>query len=90
VADRLEAVKWRSWKLAFYERERDWWSPAIKLGVPQLFDLYTDPKEEFPATLTPNAWAVGPMMKIVSEFEESLKKHPPIAPGTPDPYAPPK
>jgi len=24
-------------------------------------------------------------MKIVVEFEQSLKKHPPIAPGTPDP-----
>jgi hypothetical protein len=29
-------------------------------------------------------------MKIVAEFEESLKHHPPIAPGTPDPYTPPK
>jgi hypothetical protein len=29
-------------------------------------------------------------MKVAVEFEQSLKKHPPIAPGTPDPYAPPK
>jgi len=29
-------------------------------------------------------------MKIVVEFEQSLKKHPPIAPGTPDPYKPPR
>jgi arylsulfatase len=29
-------------------------------------------------------------MKIAAEFEQSLKKYPPIAPGTPDPYAPPK
>jgi hypothetical protein len=35
--------------------------------------------------LTPNAWGGGPMMKIVTEFEESLKKHPPIKPGMPDP-----
>ena len=27
-------------------------------------------------------------LKIVAEFEQSLKKYPPIAPGTPDPYAP--
>ncbi len=26
------------------------------------------------------------MMKIIGEFEGSLKKHPPIKPGTPDPY----
>jgi arylsulfatase len=27
-------------------------------------------------------------MKVVVEFEESLKKYPPIPPGTPDPYRP--
>jgi arylsulfatase len=29
-------------------------------------------------------------MKIVGELEQSLKKYPPIAPGTPDPYVPPR
>ena len=28
-------------------------------------------------------------MKVVVEFEKTLKKSPPIAPGTPDPYRPP-
>jgi arylsulfatase len=27
-------------------------------------------------------------MTIVTEFEQSLKRYPPIAPGTPDPYIP--
>ena len=85
VADRMEAVKWRNYKLAFYERERDWWSPPIQLGVPKIFDLFADPKEEYGATLTANAWVGGPMMRIVAEFEESLKANPPITPGTPDP-----
>jgi len=89
VSDRMEAVKWKNWKLAFYEQERDWFTSPTKLGVPKIFDLVSDPKEEFGATLTPNAWAVGPMMKIVEEFEASLKRYPPIAPGTPDPYRPP-
>jgi arylsulfatase A-like enzyme len=90
VADRMEAVKWKNWKIAFYEQERDWWSPAMKLGVPKIFDLISDPQEEYGATLTPNGWVGGPMMKIVAEFEQSLKRHPPIAPGTPDPYTPPQ
>ena len=90
VADRMEAVKWRNFKMAFYEPERDWWSPATKLGVPKIYDLYNDPKEEYPASLTPNAWVVGSMMKIVSEFEASFKTFPLIMPGTPDPYRPPK
>lgn len=90
VADRLEAVKWRNWKLAFYEEERDWWTPPTKLGVPKLFDLITDPKEEYPQNSVRKTWVAEPMAKIVAEFEASLKKYPPIQPGTPDPYTPPK
>ena len=63
--------------------------PAIKLGVPKIFDLY-NPKREYPSTLTPNAWVGGIMMKIVSDFEKSLVTSSPIKPGTPDPYLPPK
>jgi len=29
-------------------------------------------------------------MEVVVEFEKSLKKYAPIAPGTPDPYVPPR
>ena len=89
VADRLEAVKWRNWKLTFYEEQRDWWSPPIKLGVPKLFDLITDPKEEYSQNSILNTWVAEPATKLVVEFEASLKKYPPIAPGTPDPYTPP-
>jgi hypothetical protein len=89
VADRLEAVKSRNWKLAFYDEERDWWTPPAKLGEPKAFDLITDPKEEYPATGIRNTWAARWAMQIVAEFQQSLKKYPPIAPGTPDPYVPP-
>jgi arylsulfatase A-like enzyme len=88
VADRLEAVKWRNWKVVFYDEQRDWWSPPTKLGTPKAFDLVTDPKEEYPATGLRSTWSAGPAMKIVAEFEESLKRYPPITPGTPDPYSP--
>jgi len=57
-------------------------SGSIKLNaicVPKIFDLISDPKEEYGATLTPNAWVGGPMMKIVAEFDESLKRYPPIS-----------
>ncbi len=90
VADRLEAVKWRNWKLVFYDEQRDWWTPPLKLGTPKGFDLITDPKEEYPATALRNTWNAGPAIKIVDEFEQSLKRYPPIAPGTPDPYTPPR
>jgi arylsulfatase len=88
VADRLEAVKWRNWKMIFYASERDWFTPPAKLGVPKIFDLINDPKEEHGEIATPNAWVGEPMMKIVGDFEESVKRFPPIQPGTPDPYTP--
>jgi arylsulfatase len=88
VADRLEAVKWRNWKLVFYDEQRDWWTPPLRLGSPKAFDLITDPKEEYPETALRNTWNAEPAMAIVTEFQRSLVEHPPIAPGTPDPYAP--
>jgi len=89
VADRLEAVKWRNWKVVFYEEQRDWWSPPIRLGNPKAFDLLSDPKEEYPATGLRETWSAGPIMQIVTEHEKSLKAYPPIPAGTPDPYRPP-
>jgi len=89
VADRLEAVKWRNWKIVFYEEERDWWTPPTKLGQPKAFNLITDPKEEYPQTGLLSTWVAGPALKVMVDFELSLKKYPPIAPGTPDPYKPP-
>jgi len=90
VVDRLEAVKWRNWKVVFYDEQRDWWTPPVKLGTPKAFDLITDPKEEYPQTGLRETWIAGPAVRIVTEFEQSLKQYPPIAPGTPDPYTPPK
>jgi arylsulfatase A-like enzyme len=90
VADRVEGVKWRNWKIVFYEEERDWWTPPLKLGQPKAFDLITDPKEEYPATGIRSTWNAGPPLRILAEFEASLKRYPLIAPGTPDPYTPPK
>jgi len=89
VADRLEAVKWKNWKIVFYDEQRDWWTPPAKLGTPKIFNLVTDPKEEYPQALVENTWVTNPTMKIAAEFMGSLKKHPPIQPGTPDPYTPP-
>ena len=89
VADRLEAIKWRNWKVVFYDEQRDWWTPPTKLGSPKAFNLITDPKEEYPQTGLLSSWIAGPAIKVMVDFEASLKKYPPIAPGTPDPYKPP-
>ncbi|CAE6897861.1 Arylsulfatase [Pseudomonas marincola] len=83
-ADRLQAVKWRNWKLHFY-RQDNMFDPPVKNPVPTIFNLYTDPREEKP---TVDTWVVGPVLKIVGEYQESLKQSPLIPMGTPDPYKP--
>jgi arylsulfatase len=88
VADRLEGVKWRNWKLVFYDEQRDWWTPPTKLGQPKAFDLITDPKEEYPQGALRNTWNAGPAMEALTNFEKTLIKYPPIKAGTPDPYQP--
>jgi arylsulfatase len=86
-ADRLQAVKWRHYKVHFYLQET-MVSPPEKLSIPLLFDLYVNPIED---TTKPalDTWIIGPVLKMVAEFEESVKKHPLIPMGTPDPYRPP-
>jgi arylsulfatase A-like enzyme len=88
VADRLSAVKWRNWKMHLI-RQDNMYDPPLRLPVPKLVNLLTDLKEERDVCAK-NTWVAEPMMKILGEFEASLKKYPPIKIGTPDPYVPPK
>ena len=87
IKEELRAVKWREWKCHYY------WEPEVnhskgKLESPLLFHLIQDPKEET-NILVGNSWALGPIYNMVQAFKQSLKEHPPIPPGTPDPYMPP-
>ena len=85
-ADRLQAVKWRNYKLHFYQQDT-MMSPPVKLAVPRLFNLYTNPREE-DDKIAHDSWVVGPILKMVAAFEQSTKEHPLIPMGTPDPYTP--
>ena len=64
-------------------------SPALKLPVPLLINLYTNPREDIDKP-TVDSWVVGPVLKMVGAFEASVKAHPLIPMGTPDPYQPPQ
>ena len=87
-ADRLQAVKWKNFKVHFYQQDT-MVSPPVKLAIPFLFNLYTNPREDTDKQIT-DSWVIGPVLKMVGEFEASTKKHPLIAMGTPDPYTPPR
>ena len=88
VAERLEAVKWRNWKLAFYEETRDWFGTPTKLTLPKLFNLTTDPKEEYPEETLRNTWAINRCLKVVREFQDSLKKYPVVPEGLRETFRP--
>src|SRR4029079_18035005 len=85
-ADRLQAVKWRHYKVHFYQQET-MVSPPVKLPLLFLFNLYTNPQEDETKTIL-DSWIIGPVLKMVGAFEESVKKSPLIPMGTPDPYRP--
>lgn len=80
-SDTLMAVKWRNWKVHFYKQDA-MLDPALKLGIPHIHNLYTDPREEKP---TADSWVINPVLKIIGQFKASLKDHPLIPMGTTDP-----
>jgi arylsulfatase len=88
VADRLSAVKWRNWKAHFIWQD-NMYAPPQTLPLPKVINLLTDRKEERDVGAY-NSWVAEPVVKIVGEFEASLKQYPPIKLGTPDPYTPPQ
>jgi arylsulfatase A-like enzyme len=84
----LYAIKWRNWKAHYIWQEYRFDAPQ-RLGNdrPRLHNLLVDPRERNNVAET-NGWVFHPMGKMVSEFEESLRKEPPVPPGTADPYRP--
>ena len=54
-----------------------------------LYDKDGNPTED-ESEPTTDSWVVGPALKIIGQFEASLKRYPLIPMGTPDPYRPPK
>ncbi len=86
VDNRLQAIKWRNWKMHLY-RQETMIDPPVKNPLPAIYNLYIDPREEKPTVAT---WVVHPMLHMIEEFNASVKRHPLIPMGTPDPYVPPK
>jgi arylsulfatase len=91
VGNDVFGVKWRNWKVAFKELERG--SDAlIQYPLPRFYNLYVDPKEEYPITdeTIQHLWVRWPAGKVMVEHVASLKAEPPVPPGAPDPYTPPR
>jgi arylsulfatase len=84
IKSELRAVKWRNWKMHLVlEREPN--EGPLHLETPFVFNLLQDPKEETDVG-TEHGWVRGPLRRLISEFQASLRAHPPIPPGAPDDY----
>ena len=86
--NRLQAVKWHQWKAHLFQQDEflSTWTPY---NMPHLHNLEWDPREEHPVDF-PHGWVVHPMAAAAGAFLKTLAMEPPIKPGTPDPYTPPK
>ena len=91
VGNDMFGVKWRNWKMMFKEVERGT-DEKRTYDFPRFFNLYNDPKEEYPLTKATagHFWVRWPMSEILTAHLTSLQAEPPIKPGTPDPYRPSK
>ena len=87
VGERLHAVKWRHWKMHFVWQEYMYDLPR-QLPLPRLHNLLDDPRERHDVFLPANTWVRVPVARLLDAWHASLHAHPPIAPGSPDPYRP--
>ena len=90
LANEIYGVKWRNWKMMTRQTGRGFGEPMKQYGFPLWYDLHTDPKEENPLDprFVENLWVRWPAGQVLSDHQASLRKEPPIRPGTPDPYVP--
>jgi arylsulfatase len=84
--NQLFAYKWRNWKMHLVELENMNSDPK-RLNVPRVYNLITDPKEEYNMA-SEATWVLPVMFKKIIAFQQTLVKEPPIPLGTPDPYVP--
>jgi arylsulfatase len=89
LGDKIYGVKWRNWILVTREIDSGFGVPAKEYEIPLFYNLHLDPKEQFPVQEAEKyLWVRYPVSQILIEHMMSLKKEPPIKPGTLDPYVP--
>jgi arylsulfatase len=86
--DDIYGYKWRNWKIHLIELENMNSEPTT-LNVPRVYNLITDPKEEYNMSAEVT-WVLPVIFKKIVEFQKTLVAEPPIQLGTLDPYEPSK
>lgn len=86
--DDVYGYKWRNWKVHLVELENMNSEPR-PLNVPRIYNLITDPKEEYQVQ-EQSTWVLPVIFSKIVEFQATLVAEPPIPLGTLDPYLPPE
>jgi len=81
-------VKWRNWKVNLKEQQNIL-SETLDYGMPRIYNLQKDPGET-QNVLFPETWVPKAALGQLGAHIVSLRKEPPIKPGTRDPYVPKK
>jgi arylsulfatase len=87
-SNRVHAVKWRQWK-AHLIKQTSITGTWEAYGTPPVFNLEWDQREEHNVFFS-HIWVLQPIALATTAFLKSLAAEPPVKPGTPDPYVPPK
>lgn len=88
VGDELYAAKWRDWKWHFVWQKTKT-SPQERCStVPKVINLTMDPREERNVAEPFNTCTQYPVMKVVTDFLESVGRYPNVPLGAPDDYHP--
>jgi arylsulfatase len=86
--DTLYGVKWQNFKMVQY-LQKTLTEPSLKLMTPHLINLTVDPKERNPYNFPfLHSWVLNHTVKIVEEFEESVRREPLIPAFAPLNYVP--
>lgn len=81
LGSELYGVKWRNFKMAFVQ-QRTLTDPALRLPNPHLINLDTDPKEREPIDYPyVHSWVGVHVARLLSEYQESVRREPPIPLG---------
>ena len=92
VGKELFGVKWRNYKMMSKEIDKAFADPIRSYGVPLIYDLHVDPKEENPLNSQwyHSGWIRWPAGDALVKHLATFKIEAPIKPGTPDLYVPKK
>ena len=83
LGDRLAAVRWRQFRyyplqVVHANNSMGGYLGSIRenVGFPQVYNIEADPKERADILIEGYSWTMGPYLKLVYEYQATLKDHP--------------